>query len=244
MAVIAPQLISAPRGIIRAGLHHHYDVGDARCYAGAGTVIADLCGNLNQASGGTAFNGVAGELSANEYFQFSGSNFWDVTPPSGALVRQLGRADTPFSIDAWQYRAAGRAVPLIDNKFAAVANGFAHWIDQSNYHYFDRGANLSTTTTLALTANAAWHYTGISIDPVAGTYAVLQANAAGAQTVTGAYASPWSGGESPAYYRIGRYGSSYAAAGSRLAIWRLYNRALSPDELKHNYIAQRGRFGI
>lgn len=242
----APQLVSVPPGIILTGLYHHYDVGDARCYAGTGAVITDLMGNLTQGAGTTTFNGTPGGRSSGEFFSFSGGAWWSATPASGAFVRRLGRADTAFSIDGWVYMDSAYPQPMIDTKWAAAYNGFGWYpsYNGSHRHTFDRGLSSVTSSTIQILGGPQWRYFGISVDPVRQEQIIVQADASGLLTDTIPFVPVWSVGESPAQFWVGRYGDSYAGAGHRLAIWRLYNRALPLDDLRHNFFAQRGRFGI
>lgn len=244
----APQFNSVRPGIAKNGLYHYYDVGNISSYSGSGTTIVDLMGHMNQDSGTTVFSGTAGAKTSSEYFTYNGSNYWDVTAPTGSFVRTIGRSDVNFTIDGWMYSTVTSSTPMFANR-ADASNGCQWGASYGNSTGADLmylGPSVNVTSTLVSSGSAQWRYYAASCNPAAGTVTFFRGDvSSGVQTQTVSYTPEWSTGESADIFRIGRIGGSvFAGSGHRISIWRMYNRTLTSSELKNNFFAERARFGV
>ena len=220
--------------IVTSGLVLALDAANRKSYPGSGTTWNDLSG-IN--SSGELVNSPTYNSSNLGYFQFVTDDYV-IIPNNTALDTQ-----TP-TVEVWV------------KTNATNQNGF--WFEKgtvnSQYSLFQEGGNirwrmniggitqLSTiTSTYIDTAN--WYQ-------VVGTYTsgtrrlYINGVLVSSDTQTGTIATN-AGGMS-----IGAYGG-YTGAGGRSyfyngneAVCRVYNRALSSDEVSQNFNALRGRYGI
>ena len=83
-----------------------------------------------------------------------------------------------------------------------------------------------------------WHHIGFTSDGTTKT-AYIDGESVGTQSISGTLSSSFSN------RRLGRFGSSNTYyANANISIYKIYNRALTAAEIKQNFNATRGRFGI
>jgi hypothetical protein len=214
--------------IVTDGLVLHLDAANKKSYPGSGTTWSNL------APGGANFtltNSPSYSGNNNGIFTFNGTNSYAVAANNTSLDTQ-----TP-TVEVWV------------KTNATTQNGF--WFEKgsvnSQYALFQEGVNiqwrlgplgdLSTTAATYITTST-WYQ-------VVGTYTSgdrrLYIN--GVQVNSNATTGLLSTNTSGMY--VGAYGTGtgYYYNGS-LSICRVYNRVLSADEIRQNFNAQRGRYGI
>ena len=219
--------------IVNDGLVLCLDAGNSRSYPGSGTAWTDLSGNGNT---GTLTNGPTYNSSNLGFFQFVTNNFAAI-PNNVALDTQ-----TP-TVEVWV------------KTNATTQNGF--WFEKgtvnSQYSLFQAGGNILwrmriggsiqnlTTTTATYMNTSNWYQ-------VVGTYTsgtrrlYINGVLVNFDTQTGTIETN-SGGMS-----IGVYGGFNGSRGyyynGNLSSCKVYNRALTAEEIQQNFNATRGRYGI
>jgi hypothetical protein len=232
---------NGPR-IVTDGLVLHLDAGNSRSYPGSGTSWVDLSRNGN--------NGTLGASTAAPTFNnFNGGSFtWDsgdiVTVPMSGL-----RPTSSITQAAWVYITNNVGQVFIGSQYGtSTNNSYALWIDSANN--WTAGVNISGTFNYQLhnatiTLNT-WYYFAHTYN---GSNQILYINGtqvrSWATTGTIAYdtnntllaiGNDWNGGGYNTGASIGIQG--------RLSIIKIYNRALSAAEIRQNYNATKGRFGL
>jgi hypothetical protein len=218
--------------IVSNGLVLHLDAGNASSYPGTGTTWFDLSGNNNN---GTLVNGVrfdngnGGSLSfdgVDDYvsFAYNPSLTTQVTVEIWMILRSTSPNGT-----AW---IAGRELSY---RILYSSNGFV-WVcaTQNNPWY---------TAGTAISAGSINPYT--QIYQVVGTYNGanngLYVNGALKTTGTTISGDILTAGN----YDLIRSGAGNVAYGKGdIYLHRIYNRALTPQEIQQNFNATRGRFGL
>ena len=222
----------SPR-IVTDGLVLCLDAGNTKSYSGTGTSWTDLSGNGNT---GTLTNGPTYNSSNLGFFQFVTNDFAAI-PNNVALDTQ-----TP-TVEVW----------VKTNE--TTQNGF--WFEKgtvnSQYSLFQSGGNILwrmiiggsirnlTTTTATYMNTSNWYQ-------VVGTYTsgtrrlYINGVLVNFDTQTGTIETN-SGGMS-----IGVYGGFNGSRGyyynGNLSSCKVYNRALTAEEIQQNFNATRGRYGI
>ena len=257
MMLLAPQFFTGAVELVEDGLSLHLDAGQSASYGGSGQTWSDLTASgfdFHLGKTGTAssddptFNGTAGDESADEYFSHDGGDIYKtVSAHSGALPRLMGRDDTAFTLEMWVYFSDDTSnVQLFGNMAASGENGFRFLWSSATTARIELDVyplSSSATNSTNISANA-WHQIAISgtADGTTGIFVVD-----GAQDGTWSLNNTWTTGDSTRQAIIsGREIDSALrfASGSRLAIVRAYNRALSAGELSQNYQFNKGRFGL
>jgi hypothetical protein len=218
--------------IVNDGLVLCLDAANSRSYPGSGTAWTDLSGNGNT---GTLTNGPTYNSSNLGFFQFVTNNFAAI-PNNVALDTQ-----TP-TVEVW----------VKTNE--TTQNGF--WFEKgtvnSQYSLFQEGAfirwrmkigaitTLSTTTATYMNTSNWYQVVGTYTSGTRRLY--INGVLVTFDTQTGTIATN-SGGMS-----IGVYGGFNGSRGyyynGNLSSCKVYNRALTAEEIQQNFNATRGRYGI
>jgi hypothetical protein len=220
--------------VIESGLVLCLDAGDPRSYPGSGTVWTDRSGNANN---GTLVNGVGYNSSNRGNLIFDGSNdYVDFFAPN------LG---TTTTVEMWCKLGSGYTNKMImgwDRYDVYCGNGGVCYNTSVGDIY---GIPVATVSSLGLVNN--WkHYVFEMRSDVPYTNNKIYINTV-SQTL-----SQLGGGESPTYRNFNngngrisgwRLNTTYPIP-MNCASFRVYNRALSADEIKQNFEATRSRFGI
>jgi hypothetical protein len=224
-------LAHSPR-IVTDGLVLCLDAGNSKSYSGSGTVWNDL-----------SSNSMIGELvNAPIYNSNNGGYFQFVTDDYARIQNNLALDTQTPSVEVW----------VKTNN--TTQNGF--WFEKgtvnTQYSLFQEGTtirwrmNIGGITQLSVTT--ATYMNTSNWYQVVGTYTsgtrrlYINGVLVNSDTQTGTIATN-AGGMS-----VGVYGGFSGARGyyynGNLAMCRVYNRALSADEIKQNFNALKGRFGI
>jgi len=225
--------------IITDGLVFAIDAGSKKSYPGSGTSVQDLSGNH---SGGVLGGGTS--LQENNFFRFDGSNDY----LQFASDDVFERGTSPFTIEAW--------VRLLDNtgtsNISAVLGGGNPLCDGCDGGYFiyfmgttskvinlrfdDSGLgnmdSISYTRSTTFEDNNFYHIVGLRDGTNTKLYLDGSEVASGTDNATNVndigtfFISGWSN------YR----------GNMDVSISRIYNRALTPQEVLQNYNATKSRF--
>jgi hypothetical protein len=211
------------------------DAANVRSYPGSGTSWNDLSGNGNN---GTLTNGPTFQNNNSGSILFDGTN--DYISGTNSSSIQLS---SDFTISAWVKlgnSGSNNESQGIFEKIRTVYNGYG-LTRQSNLFKFWTASNNSYTYTVSDSTYFAgndWYYlvgrrsSGTNRLFING---VLQSSSA---------SPPFS--DSGEIYVIGRYYSNVSAFyfTGEIAQVSAYNKALSVNEIKNNYLATKGRFGL
>jgi hypothetical protein len=212
------------------------DAANVRSYPKSGTVWSDLSGNGNN---GTLTNGPTFSNANGGNIDFDGTNDY-VNISHNASQSFTGN----FSIEAIIYPQAGTANCIIQK---GSGNDFyqEYWLlndmrNGVNYvalimAYSGNGGRTLIKTNAIISLNMYWHITA----QVSGNTGTIFIN--GQQRATAGISSRL---QSTADVRIGGRVDGFAYANAKIPMVKLYNRALSADEIKNNYLATKGRFGL
>lgn len=257
---------SSMREIINAlgltsGLKMLLDAGDLNSYSGSGQTWTDLCGNysFNRGSGSGSdaadptFNGTAGKQSSGEYFGFDGGDYFTKSSVNDTFLNSIRKNNALFTIvevayandvthgasavfhsgDGW---TPGPPDVIIQGGGAVGLNPFFYVGDGIG------GVCINHTMSIAATDNS-WNFFGLSQDEAAGTL-IMKMNAS-QETSSGVYSSP-SAADTTTPWQIGASGSGSVPenAGDRVAIYCMWNRALTTVELTSLYTALKGKFSL
>jgi hypothetical protein len=214
--------------IVTNGLVLALDAGNAKSYPGSGTTWTDLSGNGNHC----VFN--ATPTFSNKVFTFNGTTHYGTITNNASL--NFASEQTITMILKHTY-TSGRK-----NPWDQAYGGYGTWTHEDgnafNYYYGDAGVNntpyngftsgstprnvWNIYTTVRNTSNVTWYINGV--------YSAFQSHAFSDLTTTteriligAGYAGYWEGDMSAVY---------------------AYTKALSANEVKANFNALRGRYGI
>lgn len=223
--------------IVSDGLVFFFDAANTRCYSGTGNTVNGLA----QGIGGTFVNGTGFSSSNNGSFFFDGTNDYI----SIGIQPSIDGYQLPVTLMGYFKMSS-----LKLNTICGVYNGFANVynllrIDSSTYRfflsnasngqfqYFDHSTSLSTNS---------WYF-----------FSVVVSGSLASPSLT-MYLNNQAQSFSPSALKTSvglnidyRLGSSYAANEyfhGNIADLKIYNRALSQQEILQNFNATRFRYGI
>ena len=212
-------LIHSPR-IVTDGLVLHLDAANIKSYPGSGTSVVDtvnyLQGNLNN---GVSFNdGYFIFDGVDDYISFSDNNVLDLL--------------SPFCIEIWIY-------PISVNTIFAKGQYGVHWNygltgAKVRHNNGDYGFGTGYSVTNNMWQNIVVRYDGAKNQVFKNSVLVSD--------FTPNVYSTFQGSGILAIGRAG--GSSTEYSNMRVSKFCLYNRLLSQAEIKQNFNALRGRFGL
>lgn len=217
--------------IVRNGLVLHLDAANPKSYPGSGTAWKDLSGNGNN---GTLVNGV-GYNSAN-----NGSMVFDGIDDEAYLtVPQVNTTPGQYNtVEFMMYWTGGR------NGFPMEFALYRLWQPTSPYVLgFNNGAGDCYGFDDQFLINKWTHLAAIFYNGGYTNNSKIYINGVNqplSQKVGGATSGIASAQVTIAGYRLN---SSYPFPG-KIANFRIYNRALSAEEIQQNFNATRGRYGI
>jgi hypothetical protein len=227
------RVTSLEEPIVTSGLVLYLDAGNLASYPGSGTTWIDLSGNGNN---GTLVNGVGfdggngGSLSfdgVNDYVNCGTVNFSSGTSVSVEVWVKPGSIQKQFA-DILDYNHSGTGGFVIQqNSTSTNQYYFAYW----------NGSSFDVTPTITLSTSSYNHL----IFTKSGTSVLGYLNSQNTINYTGSSVISLSGRT----LHIGRF---VAAAGrefnGNITSVKIYNRALTAEEIQQNFNALRGRFGI
>jgi len=216
--------------IVTNGLILHLDAADRTSYSGSGSVWRDLSGNsrlgtLTNFGAQTTFNNSNGGS-----IIFDGVNDCVVVDSNALFL-----PSSAYTKTAWIYVTSFST----GNNIISGGNVAQHafFMQTANRLYAGHNGNWSTITSNSTLSLNIWYYATVTFNTTTGW--VLYLN--GIQDNTNSNTSTFSGnGEA----LVGAYGTGLNVFTGRIACASVYNRALSASEVRQNFNATRGRFGI
>lgn len=223
--------------VVTNGLVLHLDAANVKSYPGSGAVVNDISLSGNN---GTLVNGAS---ISNSAFQFDGSNDYIDCGPAP----QIGSSLTGLTVSIWVRPGAKRPQCILENGDNYFSNTFYLFQENSDYFTFEvygtagGSGDYDVVFTNYIYQINTWYYlTGVwSANNRVELYSngVLSSGTRGGSvrdSVINGNSNLW----------IGRRPySSYPFTGSMGAV-KIYNRALSAAEIKQNFEALRGRYGV
>lgn len=230
-------LSHSPR-IVTNGLVGCWDAGNPKSYPGSGTTWSDLSGNsLNGTLTSTTYS--------SGYLTFNGTSSTSNQGTSDVL-----NLTTALTIEVWAYPTGWGESNLgrfIERRGSGVGTpGYVFLLDNSTVtsglRYVVNNGGAGNDYTIANSASLnVWQQ--FIVTHIGGTATIYKnGSVVGSSSVT----QPTSTSATTCY--IGVAGGSLLGVGryfaGNLAAFKIYNRALSPQEVKQNFYATRGRYGI
>lgn len=217
-----PDRLSVAKTMIVAGnysgLHPKYWPNQATTRSNTQAIV-DLTGNYTINATNLSYE------ATGDFFFDNTNDFLDATPFTATTL-------TNATIEAWVYDSSA------DTNYRAIVQNNVAGDDAL---YVNPGNQLqwwpSTSSTLTVPRNS-WTY--VAASHTYGSGILYQVNN-DQQSVSGTFEDPtdWD------FMRIGGHsGSDSERWGGKIAVVRVYNRALSANELRQNFNAQRGRYGV
>lgn len=217
--------------IVTNGLVLHLDAGNPASYPGTGTTWTDLSGNNNN---GTLVNGVGYNSTNGGSLVFDGVND-NITFTSNPLLANQITAEVWVNLNSTTPNGTAWILGREGSYRLIYSSGSLSWVCSTvNNGWYTTGTNISTSIS---STSGIYH--------VVGTYngANIQIYVNGALRTTG---SSISGN----ILTNGSYNLFRSDAGNvdygkgNLYAHRIYNRALTAQEIQQNFNALRGRFGL
>ena len=222
--------------VVTNGLVLHLDAANVKSYPGSGTAVNDISLSGNN---GMLVNGAS---ISNSAFQFDGSNdYIDCGPAS-----QIGSSLTGLTVSFWVRPTSKATKILVENGNDYLTNTFYFAQENADYFTFEicgysGGAREDLVYANYIYQINTWYYlTGVwSANNRVELYSngVLSSGTRGGvvrDSVINGNSNLWIGR---------RPGGTYPFSGSMGAV-KIYNRALSAAEIKQNFEALRGRYGV
>ena len=231
---------------LEPGLQLCLDAGDAASYT-SGQKWLDRANGYDFFLGTTGgaeasdptFNGVAGNLSENEYFSVDGADFFRYDSTNEAWMDSLHKDNAKLSACGWFYiNTLGVSQGLFGDSNSGFGGiGVSLSLQSSNILRFAQAYGGSPTAKLSSVATvpSGWNFLGVSIDEGA-TVGILQINSI-QETQTYSYTTPSSSSASFTF-EIGSYGSadSPLASGDRIGAFMMWSGvALTAAQLMSIY---------
>jgi len=230
--------------IVTDGLVLCLDAANSRSYPKSGTTWSDLAGanngtltnmdasNFDEANGGSlSFDG------SNEYASFtSGINTYDMCQSLLCSVLFWVKTSTSPSTRQCIFGDWNSAGSLETAR--AEFTGFEMTSGKIGVNLFGNSVNDNLNNTSTIYSDVWYHVAGIKNGGIGAT-GNLYINAVLEDTVTYSQNKTWGDGT----FAIGR-GGDYNGVylNGSLSGFQLYNRALSADEVRRNYLATKGRY--
>jgi hypothetical protein len=217
--------------IVTNGLVLCLDAGSKKSYPGTGNVWRDLSGNGNN---GTLTNGPTFSSANGGSIVFDGNNDHATLGSPSKLTALFGT--NTVSVDVWLRRSAN-----IDGQRIVFDSGTSENIQIdciSNQLAFSIGtpSAVRSLRSVSLDLDIWYNYIGVYNGSTITTY--LNSIQSSQVSQSGNIATD-SGG-----FFIAAYTSSGWNFPGRIAIVKVYNRALTIQEIQQNFNATRGRYGI
>ena len=217
--------------IVTDGLVLCLDAANSKSYPGSGTTWTDISG---KGYDGTLTNGPTFSSDNMGSIVFDGSND-DVT---GVHNSDLNLRND-LTVECWFRRTGARSDWVrVFGKGDSSNRTYGLWYHvNSNYFLYQRygGSNMNNLLSKSVVLNTWYHMVGTS----SGSNHTLYLNGVNVGTATNS--STFHSSTDP--YKVGSHDGSYHHIGD-VSNCRIYNRGLSEAEVKQNYNALKGRFGL
>ena len=225
--------------VITSGLYLCLDAGNVKSYAGSGTTWIDLSGNgINGTLGGTS-NPTYSTFGKGSFF-FDGPTTYQTITCSDTMSHKPGQS---FTYETWAHFTGNSGYDKIFvgkegcNVGLMEINGGVYMV-VTGPNGPCAGGNTSGTAAISYELNKWYHWVG-TYQVGVGVKLYRNGDLASSAAYTGA---------------IGNYGDTLRLGGDNglavytnkcyLSIVKVYNRILEASEVRQNYNATKGRFGL
>lgn len=213
--------------VVRDGLVLHLDAANPKSYPGSGTVWNDLSGFGNN---GTLVNGVGYSTDNKGAMVFDGGN--DEVICGNNLSLQI----TSGTISSW-FNANNTNTAY--NGIITKQSAWGLFVLDNVLSAYDWGGNTNRDTGI-LVGNGLWNHTAMTFTETIGSpinNAIIYLNGLPVITTTIKHLS---------HNRTVQVGEANASQhfGGLIATASVYNRVLSASEIRQNFEATRGRYGV
>jgi hypothetical protein len=228
--------LSHSPSIVTQGLVLYLDAANRRSYPETGTGWFDLSGLGNN---GTFING------PNYNSLNGGSIIFDGVDDYIQINHNTTLNSLPLTMNAWIYMESGASGIDIINKYASGSvNGYRMGISSGGLgiYYFGGSINdgLWSYDSYSGTINfSQWNMVTATIDSSGGIL-YINGNQVGTRYWNGSALPP----STTNPLRIGTYNLTNGYFNGKITSVKIYNRALSSQQIQQNFNALRGRFGI
>ena len=223
-------LAHSPR-IVRDGLVLYLDAANIKSYPGSGTTWTDISGKDYD---GTLINGPTFSSDNLGCVVFDGSN----DTVHGVHNSELNLRND-VTVECWFRRTGSRGDWVrVFGKGDSTNRTYGLWYHvNANYFLYQRygPSNMNVLITKSVVLNEWYHMVGTS----SGSTHTLYVNGVKKGTVSNS--STFYSSTNP--YKVG-YGNVHSTHIGDVSNCRIYNRGLSEAEVKQNYNAHKGRFGL
>ena len=217
---------NGPR-IITNGLVLLLDAGNSKSYPGSGSTWTDLSGNNNN---GTIENSPVYSSTNKGIFTFNGTNQRVNCGNSSGLQITSGSIAAWFNADSNNSGFRG---------IIAKQSAWGLFVANNVLVTYDWGAPATRSTNITV-GNNTWNYAVMTFTETVGTpsnNAIIYLNGSPLLTTTIKHSNHF------VSVYVGEANSNQYFSG-RISNASIYNRALSPNEVRENYNATKGRFGL
>ena len=218
--------------IVRDGLVLYLDAANTKSYPGSGTTWTDISG---KGYDGTLINGPTFSSDNLGCVVFDGSN----DRVDGVHNSELNLRND-LTVECWFRRTGSRGDWVrVFGKGGSTNRTYGLWYHvNSNYFLYQRysgSSNMNILLTKSVVLNTWYHMVGTS----SGSTHTLYVNGVNMGTVSNS--TTFHSSSNP--YKVG-YGNIHSTHIGNVSNCRIYNRGLSEAEVKQNYNALKGRFGL
>ena len=205
--------------LVTDGLIVYVDAANPRSYSGTGNTWYDLSGNNNHM---TLVNGVAYSTNNGGIMQTDGTNDYIVLSP----FNQVTTNHTIMAAVRYSGATRGRIITSFSNNWL-----LGHWNNQNPVYYAEGwmvGPGVASNTNWQITTGVENYSSDVWSMYINGSLSVSNSN--GSQGPNGLCLGAWLGS--------GEYSTA------EISFLMFYNRLLTADEIKQNYNATKGRYGL
>jgi hypothetical protein len=221
--------------IVTSGLVLCLDAGNTKSYPGSGTTWTDLSGN---GKNGTLVNGVG----------YSGNNLGSLSFDGVNDVISLGTGNTffplpNFTIELWFSSDGTTPTTGTLPGLLGLTYGIRLLVYSNSLSYsLDNGSSFTSITSPSSYNfyNSSWHYVAIQANS---TTRYLYINGDLINTLLDSWSGTTQWPTNDAYIGRDNNDSMYFFRG-KIASIKFYNRVLTSQEIRQNYNALKGRFGL
>jgi hypothetical protein len=247
-----------PAEVVTSDLAIHLDASDPASFPGSGQTWFDLAGNNDFVLGKEPVPDPQDPTWDGEDFVFGTTSFFTKLGSNGAFINSLHKDSAQFTVIVWTkpsnvpsyYITMGTADNLGGTGFRWAAGPIAFFQVYAAPAGQLFGQIVYDAPAKQMLLGTGWQMIALSINE-SGNQGIAFNNHepipfGGQEIWPVTYSSP-SSLDAPKLMRLGTQSNDGAAtlpAGSRYRIVRMYSRALTLDELRQNYCAQKGSFGL
>ena len=233
--------------VVTSGLMYYVDIGDTTSYSGSGTSANNISGT---AIGATAIANGATFTSAgtSSYFTFNGSTQTVYTPTMISLFNSP--VNESVTLEAWVRTSSDNGVVASEQGNSPINSGWhdsqIEIVSGSLKVAVWTAIGYSTVVTVGAVTRNKWQQYVLTFDATTGTLKgyINGSTTASATGIT--RASPQSTGQAQLYYDLMYQDFTNMGDGTGLigdwSIFRVYNRALTAQEVLLNYQGSAGRY--